>query len=310
MRELLPQVDSLKLGVVEVIVSDNSSSDETQEYLQELLLKHACLTVHRNEKNIGAEGNFYNLPAYAKGKYLWMLGDDDVVSSGALDKVLPLLQEGPDYIALNFRSSDENLEKEGVKSWVLLNDVNVNDIYECLRIVPHFAVGFISGWIARRELFNNLSREQYEFFSQWGLSLMADRYVSLSKSSHGVVLSDPLIKTRKPPENEYSPTFSYFTWFFAGSDAVLAYLVNLGVISSVYASRQKGVLLRSIAPKRIAFERSRGVFCFSKTLKVLFGGYRSRWEFWLICLPLMTLPFVGSLAAWIKRNNDKTLVQQ
>jgi glycosyltransferase involved in cell wall biosynthesis len=76
---------------VELLVSDNASSDETRAVIEEFKKRGLKLRYLRNKINIGPDANFLQCFEQASGKYMWLLGDDDIVLSGALNKILPLL---------------------------------------------------------------------------------------------------------------------------------------------------------------------------------------------------------------------------
>jgi len=78
---------------VELLVSDNASSDDTAavvaRHQAEVPIRHI-----QNAENIGPDANFAQCLQKARGKYVLIFGDDDVLLDGALDKLLPLLAEG------------------------------------------------------------------------------------------------------------------------------------------------------------------------------------------------------------------------
>ncbi len=59
---------------VEIIISDNASTDGTQDYLKQLSPEFSILL---NETNAGYRGNAIRLLRIAKGKFTWLVGDDD-----------------------------------------------------------------------------------------------------------------------------------------------------------------------------------------------------------------------------------------
>ncbi len=61
---------------VEVIISDNASTDETPEIVRSYGDR---VRYHRNDTNVGAEGNFSVLTELATGEYFSWLQDDDVI---------------------------------------------------------------------------------------------------------------------------------------------------------------------------------------------------------------------------------------
>lgn len=73
----------------EVIVLDNASKDNTNDVVSRFEdyfpIKYFC-----NEKNIGMDGNIASCFDVSSGKYLWVLGDDEILYSGTLEYVLNL----------------------------------------------------------------------------------------------------------------------------------------------------------------------------------------------------------------------------
>jgi abequosyltransferase len=86
---LLPQlIDEPR---VELMISDNSSEDETAAVVQSFQEKGLKLIYKRNEINIGSDANFLQCFEQANGKYMWLVGDDDIILPGALERILPVL---------------------------------------------------------------------------------------------------------------------------------------------------------------------------------------------------------------------------
>ena len=92
LKELLPailaQVDD---EGVEVVVSDNASADGTAEYLR--TIKHPNLRWWTNEENIGGDRNFLKCVAEARGEYVWLFGDDDLMPAGSVKRVTDFLRQ-------------------------------------------------------------------------------------------------------------------------------------------------------------------------------------------------------------------------
>jgi glycosyltransferase involved in cell wall biosynthesis len=61
---------------IEIIVSDNCSIDGTADLLASW---QDCLKIILNEINVGFQGNLIKLLQEARGKYIWIVGDDDVI---------------------------------------------------------------------------------------------------------------------------------------------------------------------------------------------------------------------------------------
>jgi glycosyltransferase involved in cell wall biosynthesis len=79
---------------VEVLVSDNCSTDGTEGVVRKYIEQGFRINYYKNRENIGPDNNFLQCFNAASGKYVWILGDDDIVLDGALARILPVLASG------------------------------------------------------------------------------------------------------------------------------------------------------------------------------------------------------------------------
>lgn len=103
LEALLPQVAE-HADKVEVWVSDNASPDDTPRVVEEAE-RLGPLNYSRNPSNLGVIRNIIRLTTeLARGEFVWVLGDDDLLLPGALGRVLEKLEahRGLDVIYLNF----------------------------------------------------------------------------------------------------------------------------------------------------------------------------------------------------------------
>jgi abequosyltransferase len=77
---------------VELIVSDNVSTDGTRAVVEDFIRRGMKLRYVCNEINRGGDDNFCRCYSRMRGKYVWIVGDDDVIAPGALQKILSLLE--------------------------------------------------------------------------------------------------------------------------------------------------------------------------------------------------------------------------
>lgn len=77
---------------VEVCVSDNASTDATKEVVSQCEIK-VPLTYHRNDQNLGIPRNFLNVVNMARGEFVWLIGDDDLLLPDSLVRVLELMKK-------------------------------------------------------------------------------------------------------------------------------------------------------------------------------------------------------------------------
>ena len=89
---LLPQCNAQ----VELLISDNCSTDNTEQIINEYKSKWTYIEYHRNETNIGPDANFLQCMQMARGCFTWLVSDDDIVMEGAVEKVLEYLSKHKD----------------------------------------------------------------------------------------------------------------------------------------------------------------------------------------------------------------------
>lgn len=110
---LLPQAE---LYDVEVCVSDNHSIDGTQQFLSELAAVYPRLRYTVNPVNIGLDKNMLMAISMGKGRYIYPIGDDDILPDGSLLEILHEIKDGDDVLILNGWHTDPLL----IKKWMHL----------------------------------------------------------------------------------------------------------------------------------------------------------------------------------------------
>jgi glycosyltransferase involved in cell wall biosynthesis len=80
--------------LVEVIVCDNASEDDTRE-AAESFANHPNFAYYRNAKNVGMLGNLGASCDKARGRYIWVIGDDDLLVEGTIERVLAAIVRYP-----------------------------------------------------------------------------------------------------------------------------------------------------------------------------------------------------------------------
>jgi abequosyltransferase len=138
---------------VEIIVSDNASSDRTREVGESWALRHSFIRLFRNSWNIGGEPNCLRTLEKATGQFAWILGDDDRVREGGIQSVLDHLTSGVTQLFLNFRCVDHN-GKCLVASRLdpaMPDDLNTVEVIKRVGFTSVFAL--ISSHVFNREMF-------------------------------------------------------------------------------------------------------------------------------------------------------------
>ena len=86
----------------EICISDNNSHENTADIIRKYD-QHLKINFNKNEKNFGFAINGIKTVRMAKGKYSWMIGDDDLILPQTLLKLKKILENNSDkdYFFIN-----------------------------------------------------------------------------------------------------------------------------------------------------------------------------------------------------------------
>lgn len=77
--------------LVEIYISDNCSEDCTRDLLKKYDKACPNFVYYRQENNIGPAKNFMSTWCNTRGKYVWLLGDDDYISQNIVHDIVTLI---------------------------------------------------------------------------------------------------------------------------------------------------------------------------------------------------------------------------
>ena len=193
---LEPQLASLPTAAqVELLVSDNASEDGTPGLIALAAARFAdaniTFTAQRHDRNIGADANFVSCYRRARGHFLWICGDDDLIVPGAVAKVLGHLQASngqPAELDLIYATS-YGFRADPVAEW---KGDPLRRRFHTVRDPRRFAMAvnimftFISGMIVNKTRLESLPHEPPEAFLgtnlvqlSWSLPLLLHHRRSL-----------------------------------------------------------------------------------------------------------------------------------
>lgn len=143
-RAIRSVATQVKFGV-EVLVSDNASSDGTAETCAGLGEEFPFFRYSRNESNLGWHGNTAKCIELAKGKYIALLGDDDSYLPGLVPALLELAAAGKhSLINLNYIG-----EAAPDRLYAPEKDMEFRQPYQ---VLEHPSVGHFSGFVYNSSL--------------------------------------------------------------------------------------------------------------------------------------------------------------
>lgn len=169
---------------VEIVVSLNPSVDvfeETKQYLSEKKQEYEFL-LNVNEDNIGGSNNIRKVIDLAHGRLVWVIGDDDLILSGCVKRVLDIVRKYPDvgwmylaYARLNGYPHDETTVVGEVNTYQLKGgyyaDGKKTVIETHNRIGGHML--FSSSNIFLRSIYNEIMDDVKDVEPQLGSSFAA-----------------------------------------------------------------------------------------------------------------------------------------
>lgn len=148
LEKLLLQIEGNE-NLIDLLVSDNCSEDDTKKIVENFIHQGYPIRYNRNLENLGMDGNFAYCFNNAKGKYIWILGDDDYLVDGTIDQIISIIGKD-DYGLIHLNTSEFRKENKVYDSAQdFLNKVNIN-------------ITFISGNIVNREAVQKVSFDNYE----------------------------------------------------------------------------------------------------------------------------------------------------
>ena len=270
---------------IEILVSDNASSDGTEEIIKQYMKKYSSIiSYYKNDKNVGFDKNIDLLFKRAKGEYVWPLSDDDTLKRKSLLNFFNKLNKYkcPSVLFLNYSECDKNMN-ECLHRYRL-------DIYEDVYCKngdmffqeSKFLFGLISSLIIKKLEWNSINIDKY-INSGW---VHVGAIIEILINQPSVVISDKLVNLRMGN----SRWGSEGTFLYLGINLVKLFqgMENLGyekktyeyLIDNVYRTNLKAVLKAN----------SEGLKNKKDVIVNMIECYKRYPLFWLIHLPLLLLP--------------------
>lgn len=268
---------------IEIIVSDNCSTDDTPAVLREFQEAGHRFTVIRNPENVGPDGNFKNCFHLARGRYFWLFSDDDVLLEGALDRIFPLLQEG-DYgvlsLGLYFFNHEPLAERPRRRPGKL---VVYRDPRSFMKAVNIWFT-FISSNIVNREICGEVRLEDYD-----GTYLLQLGWVfpALLNAPRNVHLTEYLVAA----QFENSGGYRFCEVFGRNLNRVFQVLSErYGYDARLFEVINRITLKRHLSKYILAARRDFGSFGQEDFLEVLHPVFKSYASYWAFIYPSITWP--------------------
>lgn len=297
---------------LEIIISDDCSSDETFNLIRELTKTYDgphTVRINRNTVNLGSRGlgaHVNRVLELAEGELIVFAAGDDV-SSSKRTSMLVELWESAGRPSGSLHSAVQVIDASGAK----LRWLHGRTTFEGLSVAQMVKLGGKGVLGASHAVTKNI-------FEQFGplhpSTMFEDRVLAWRSFLAGRIIYTkcPLVKYRVHGNSMtnpriYSDPVSWTRWM-DGTDSVLDafeldYLLHSG-------GRASGNVLRALQRERWANKRARGIHDDNSFLRTWAGWHyardlsiRSRVSFTLECAGLIDRPFVSVIRRAIERSN-------
>ena len=270
-------------GLVELLVSDNCSTDSTESIVEKWISNGLKINYIRNIENIGPDDNFLQCFNRASGKYVWILGDDDLVLDGTLGPILEILKED-DYGLLSLNSygfiDDYATEKPAgaASGWKSYDELSMF----ISRV--GYSLTFISSNIVNRAL--AAKNMHVEEFRNTNLVQLAWIFNALFNSSRNAYLKSYAVAARACASGGYR----LCEVFGSNFQKVFDIYIHQGVPAEYFEIIKRRLLMKFF-PANIVRARNNILATkeedYFKALYLIYGGYIN---FWLFTVPAIILP--------------------
>jgi len=282
----------------EIIVGDNGATDDTPQLIARIQQSHPEVRYQRRSENLGAECNIYTLVTEANGEFVWLLGDDDRLTTDAVASVFAAIDAGAEIAICNFSiwSRDFASVKQPTR-FPMRQDIQYRD-HNAVLARFGIQVGFLSIICMKRSQFLLCPFEKFMQYAEYGLSFMYNVYHAISSECRLTYLSEPLVQYRA--DNSLMTPSTWNKIFITGSSIVLEDLKTLGYTTTA-VSEARHRLLTDYVFTNLLWRTREGVGNRSM-FRELLPLYRTDWFFWIACVPTLIVPaFVVRLATAFTR---------
>lgn len=272
---ILNQVIQFNHEDIEVLISDNSSIDNTEIIIEEIQENYfgVNLIYRKNPYNVGFDRNVDQIMETAKGDYVWLISDDDYIKPDAIIKIMDILNNisGLGVIFVNYENG------------IILNtkkDMECKNGDDFL-INSKFKSGLISSNIFNRSLYLNINRNQY-FGTGW---IHFGILIELINKTNSYIIVEDLIIVDGEQRWGGNGTFIY-----TGLKLVRLFR-NMRILGFKKETiKRADFVIKHGYPLLIPIAIMRGLKVDYELIKEFIFLYKQYFTFWVFDLPLLLIP--------------------
>lgn len=283
LESLLSQLS--KEGRVELIVSDNASTDQTSKVVQHYRDRGFEIQYLRNSANLGPDGNFIQCIKRASGRYVWIFGDDDILLPGSLAKILHCI-ESKHYDLIHLRSKPLTSEVATFVESNVASELDSTEFSDAIKFARCININFtfITANIFNNERLKSIQHPPFESLDGSRLVQLGWILTLLREHQRSLIINNPLIGSRVDNSGGYG-LFEVFgkNLYHIVSDWILDPKLKRPILNST---------LQIFFPVYILRLKIQQNSCFTKENPHFILGPLFHWNFryWVFNYPLIVLP--------------------
>lgn len=302
---LADQIYKVDLHNIELVISDNCSSDNTELLVSEYIKKNKLLSItyNVNKSNLGFDANCLVGASIARGKFIWFLSDDDELKPDAISTLLQRLINNSTIVFafLNYTVLTPGWAE--APKLILNKDKLVNA--NSLIIETEVAFSCITACVFNREIFSSIDSKKYD--GTFWVHLYVIRDIAVKGNS--LIISQPIFIFKRPTllDSRKSANKNKITQREFFIDAHIKFIEFATTFSDQYLQSTKNyVFNQSWKENRmqiLAYKLTIPNYNAAEIdgiLKDLFPHFKFKFFYWLIDVPLLLLPsYISKLYFYI-----------
>lgn len=142
LEEALASITGQTFHDMEIVISDNASSDRTPEICHEFMASDSRIRYHRNETNLGSAANWNLVLELARGEYFKWAADDDVLGPTYIEKCADVLERDPGVVVCHSQTIvlKSDGERTPLRETPGLDQPRASDRFAAVALQPHWTL--------------------------------------------------------------------------------------------------------------------------------------------------------------------------
>jgi glycosyltransferase involved in cell wall biosynthesis len=295
LNSLLPQLVNVNLKLIEIIISDNCSFDDTEHVVSVFKNNNPCLNIryNKNSMNLGFDKNCMKGASLSKGKFIWFMSDDDELKEDAINILIENLKKYSEvgFVFLNYTLKTPGWE-EG--SPLFLTHNQVVDCNNLMKLTK-YQFSCITSCVFNRIKFNDLDLNKFlntHWVHVYIVKLIASTGMSLIISKPIFVFKRPSLKESRMSANRnklikrdfFIDAHINFIKFLASFDLPYTLEIKEHAFAYGWSENFKQILSYKLTTDNYNKDEIKSIY---DDLKVF---YSKKINFWLFHVPVLYLP--------------------